>query len=78
MYPTAQFIKTLAGTLPAPLDPAFKTILAQCQTNEDLFKLVEPTNSNFINPDAFNEVDNRGLLGEYIQWKIKQTQGENK
>lgn len=67
MKVSAKKIKTPVGYFPAPMSPAFKGQLEKCKTNEDLFNLVEE--KGFINPDAFNEVDSRGLYQEYQQWK---------
>ena len=37
------------------------------KTDEDLFKLVEE--NGFINPDAFTELNARGLYNKYQDWK---------
>ena len=63
----AKTIKTPVGAYPAPLDPYFVTVLAACQNDEDLFQLVE-TKQGFINPDALNEVEARGLYADYCKW----------
>lgn len=63
----AKSIKTPAGYFPAPINPAFTNQLESCQTNEDVFKLVEQ--DGFINPDAFNEVNKRRFYPDYCKWK---------
>lgn len=71
MKPVAKTIKTPVGYFPAPFSPAFASKLEQCNSNEDLFALVEE--KGFINPDAFNEVNARGLYFEYKKWKDEKT-----
>jgi len=63
----AKFIITPVGFFPAPLHPAFPDELANCETNIDLFELVEQ--NGFVNPDALNEVEIRNLYPEYVDWK---------
>ena len=63
----ARSIKTPIGYYLSPLNPSFVKELEECQTNEDLFKLVDV--NGFINPDAFNEVNARNLYGDYCRWK---------
>ena len=67
MKAKAKFIKTPVGPFSFPMNPGFTKVLESCQTNEDLFKLVEPR--GFINPDAFAELEARGLYHEYKNWK---------
>ena len=67
MKSIAKTVNTPAGKFPFPMNPAFKEDLALCQTNEDLFELVEW--HGFINPDAFTEVMARGLVPDYEKWK---------
>lgn len=67
MKPIAKTVNTPAGKFPFPMNPAFKEDLELCQTNEDLFELVEW--HGFINPDAFSEVMARGLISDYKKWK---------
>lgn len=67
MKAKAKIVKTPAGNFPFPMNPGFKKTLEKCSTNEDLFKLVE--DNGFINPDAFTELNARGLYYDYQQWK---------
>ena len=63
----AKTVETPIGDFPFPMDPAFTDHLANCKTDEDLFKLVEC--NGFINPDAFTEINARGLYFKYKKWK---------
>lgn len=65
----AKSIDTPIGRLRGPMSPGFAAELAKCNTNEELFELVE--HNGFINPDAINEVWARRLGYEYAQWKSK-------
>ncbi len=60
-------VKTPVGHFPFPTNPGFNQTLSKCETNEDLFKLIEE--NGFINPDAFTELNARGLYLEYQEWK---------
>ncbi len=62
-------IETPLGVLKAPLHPKFSDDLKKCDTNQDLFRLVESSPWGHINPDAWNEVEKRGLVGEYKKWR---------
>lgn len=53
------------------MNPAFSKTLENCKTDEDLFKLVEK--NGFINPDAFTELNARGLYHKYQEWKRAQS-----
>lgn len=64
---TPKIIKTPIGNFKDVLNPHFKEELEKCNTNEDLFALVEY--KGFINPDAFQEVISRSLYFEYCKWK---------
>ena len=64
-------METPYGYFPAPMSPAFTTALAKCEKDEDLFALVEE--NGFINPDAFNEVNARGLYFKYKEWKTSKS-----
>lgn len=61
-------IKTPLGLFKAPLHPLFESELNKCKNNEDLFKMVESSQWGHINPDAWNEVEKRGLVKEYKNW----------
>lgn len=63
----AKSIKTPVGYFASPMNPGFTKTLEKCETNEDLFALVEE--NGFINPDAFNEINARGLYFDYKKWK---------
>ena len=67
MKAKSKFVKTPVGKFPFPMNPAFSGTLEKCKTNEDLFKLVQE--NGFINPDAFTELNARGLYFEYKKWK---------
>ena len=67
MKPKAKFVQTPVGPFNFPMNPGFNQTLEKCQTDEDLFKLVE--NNGFINPDAFTELNARGLYHKYKEWK---------
>ena len=67
MKPVAEYSSTPIGIFKFPLNSAFLELLDKCETDEDLFKLVEP--NGFIDPDAFTELDARGLVSEYEIWK---------
>lgn len=69
MKPIQKTAPTPIGNIPAPMSPRFEKDLEKCETNEDLFEIVE--DNGFINPDAFNEVCARGLYIDYQQWKKK-------
>jgi hypothetical protein len=73
MKPLSKFIKTPVGNFRFPLSPGFIKDLEKCETNEDLFKLVE--SNGFINPDAFTEIISRRLYYHYKLWKqfVKQS-----
>ena len=73
MKPVAKYVKTPVGRFPFPMNPGFKNTLNRCESNEDLFKLVEE--NGFINPDAFTELNARGLYFEYKKWKQKRMDG---
>ena len=73
MKAKARFVNTPVGPFKFPLDPAFTRILEKCETNEDLFKLVEV--DGFINPDAFTELLARDLIDEYNVWDKQKTKG---
>jgi hypothetical protein len=62
----ARTIRTLFGTFDAPFHPSFAKKLSRCRCNADLFRLVCPR--NFVDPDALNEVQSRGLMLEYTEW----------
>jgi hypothetical protein len=62
------------GKFKGPLSPSWSSELEKCKSEEDLFALVMPT--GFINPDAFNEVQARGLYPKYCEWKRKQAERE--
>ena len=70
MIAKARFIKTPVGKFPFPMNPAFSKTLGNCKTDEDLFRLVEE--KGFINPDAFTELNARGLYSKYKEWKNQQ------
>lgn len=73
MKQKAKFIDTPLGRAPAPMYPLFGNELAKCKSNEDLFSLVEkPSNWRFANPDAWAEVEARGLTSEYRSWRDAQ------
>jgi hypothetical protein len=55
-----------------PLSPSWRSDLAKCKSEEDLFALVMPI--GFINPDALNEVRARKLYRKYCEWKRKQAE----
>jgi hypothetical protein len=63
----AKTIKTPVGIFNAPLNPGFKETMAELNTEEDLFALVDV--GGFICPDAFNEVLSRGIFDKYKAWK---------
>ena len=67
MKAKSKTIKTPIGLLKYPMNPGFTQILDNCKSDEDLFKLVEK--NGFINPDAFTELNARGLYFEYKKWK---------
>ncbi len=67
MKAKATHVQTPVGKFPFPMNPGFTKILSECKTDEDLFKLVEP--NGFINPDAFTELQARGLYHKYQDWK---------
>lgn len=67
MEAKAKYVKTPVGKFPFPMNPSFTNTLAKCKTNEDLFNLVEE--KGFINPDAFTELNKRGLYTQYQKWK---------
>jgi len=62
----AKTIRTPVGRLKAPLHPLFAKRLSGCTCNADLFALVCPR--NYVDPDALNEVEARGLMGAYAEW----------
>lgn len=66
----ATTISTPVGTMKAPLHPRWEDKLEKCTSNVELFELVEPV-KGFIDPDAINEVDARGLLEECKEWHSK-------
>lgn len=70
MEAKSKYVNTPVGKFPYPMAPGFTKELAKCKTDEDLFKLVEE--KGFINPDAFTEVNTRGLYSKYKQWKEDQ------
>lgn len=70
MKAKAKFVKTPVGRFPFPMNPGFTSILKDCKIDEDLFRLVEP--NGFINPDAFTELNARGLYFKYKEWKSNQ------
>ena len=63
----AAWIQTPIGKLPAPLHPTFPDRLADCHSDEELFALVQP--GDFIDPDAWNEVNARDLVSAYYRWR---------
>jgi len=63
----AQTIDTPNGPHAAPFDPSFEDRLADCNSKEDLFMLVR--RNGYVDPDALAEVEARGLLGAYYEWK---------
>ena len=67
MKPKAKYVQTPVGNFTFPMNPGFSKTLQNCKTNEDLFELIEP--NGFINPDAFTELNARGLYHEYKKWK---------
>ncbi len=67
MKAKSKTIKTPIGLFSFPMNPGFTQILDNCKSDEDLFKLVEK--NGFINPDAFTELNARGLYNEYKKWK---------
>ena len=67
MEAKSKHVETPIGNYPFPMNPLFTETLKNCQTDEDLFKLVEP--NGFINPDAFTEIQSRGLYFKYKEWK---------
>jgi hypothetical protein len=67
MKAKAQHVKTPVGNFPFPMNPAFSKTLENCTTDEDLFELVEE--NGFINPDAFTELNARGLYQKYREWR---------
>ena len=69
MKPKAKVVQTPFGSMPFPLSPRFLDALSKCQTNEDLFSIVEE--NGFINPDAFAELSARHLVNDYEKWKEK-------
>lgn len=71
MEAKAKYVKTPVGKFPFPMNPAFSKTLENCKTDEDLFKLVEK--NGFINPDAFTELNARGLYHKYQEWKRAQS-----
>ena len=73
MKAKAKYVETPVGKFPFPMNPAFSEILENCKTDEDLFKLVENENG-FTNPDAFTELNARGLYHKYQEWKRTQSQ----
>lgn len=70
MEAKSKFVETPVGKFSFPMNPAFSKILENCETDEDLFKLVKE--NGFINPDAFTEVNARGLWYKYKEWERAQ------
>lgn len=67
MEPLCKIARTPVGNFLGPMDPGFTRRLAPCKTIDDLFYLCKDT-SGFLDPDAFNEIRERGLVQEFERW----------
>ena len=65
METLSEYINTPIGKITHA--PGFKKTMESLKTKEDLFSIVEE--KGFVNPDAFAEIECRGLYVEYLQWK---------